>query len=147
MIVTSTAEYRGKLDSSDEDAIWIINTHLNTSLGGELYDWEFPDWTGIGATGKGVPYTRYIITCDLACGADAAVDKCDPQDENVAYLGHSAAGIYHVRGPGSEVPGSGCHPSRSPGGPAGSAGSRRADPRRRWLSKTVRISTAEPLTR
>lgn len=41
IIVTSTAAYRWKLDSSDENAIWIINTHLNTSLGGNLYDWEF----------------------------------------------------------------------------------------------------------
>ncbi len=99
VIVTSTAQYRGKLDPSDEDAIWIINTHLNTSLGGSLYDWEFPEWTGIGATGKGVPHSRFVITCDPSCAADAAVDKCDPENENVVYLGHGAAGIYHVRGP------------------------------------------------
>ena len=99
ILVTSTARYRGKVDHSDEDAIWTIVTHLNTSLSGDLYNWEFPEWTGLESTGRGVPYTNYVISCDLACAADAAVDKCDASNRDVVYLGHGAAGIYHVRGP------------------------------------------------
>jgi len=102
VIVLGTAQYKGKLDANDVDAIWDINTHLNTSLSGDLFNWEFPEWTGIGNIQKGVPYSGYVITCDEAHGAIGAVDKCDAQNKSVIYLGHGAAGIYHVRGPESD---------------------------------------------
>jgi hypothetical protein len=93
VLVLGSAKYSGKLDLEDTD--WEIQTFLNDDIGGDLDDWDNPDWWGYGNTGTTIPYSGYEIFCDLACAADAAVSKCDVQETSVTYKGKAGVTIYH----------------------------------------------------
>lgn len=93
VLVLGSAKYSGKLDLEDTD--WEIQTFLNDDIGGDLDDWDNPDWWGYGNTGTTIPYSGYEVFCDLACAADAAVSKCDVQETSVTYKGKAGVTIDH----------------------------------------------------
>jgi hypothetical protein len=98
IIVTGSATYRGKLD--DASSSWLIQTFLNDSIGNDLEDWNNPDWwSQFGNNGNGIPNSGFQVHCDINCGADGAIQKCDWQDRSIQYKGRAGVAIYHQFGP------------------------------------------------
>lgn len=101
VLVLARAKYSGKLDGDDNS--WLIQTFLNDSIGGDLEDWNNPDWWGYGTNGTSIPYSGFEIHCDLACAADAAVSKCDAEENPVQYKGKAGVTIYHQFAPEIDI--------------------------------------------
>lgn len=93
LLVTSEATYVGPLDPDDHS--WFIESFARVPAGNQF------ERTGNGRSGVGV-MAGQTITCDVNCGPDVAVAKCNPQGIGTTYRGRTLVGIYHQFGPETE---------------------------------------------
>ena len=93
LLISSKAEYVGRLDPNDHS--YFLENYARVPAGNQV------ERTGNGLSGTGI-MEGMEIECDVNCGPDVAVPKCNSLGYPTTYRGRTLVGIFHPFEPETE---------------------------------------------